>query len=115
VPIVAMVNVASGFWLYWRYTAGFDPALSATPGAMVFGTGGIMATIALFLGLYGMRRNLITAGALSAKAAGLPDGAEKTALMADAATRRKRAMRAAPIVGVMLLVTTVLMALGHRV
>jgi hypothetical protein len=115
VPMVAMINVASGFWLYWRYTGGFDPAQSGTPGAMVFGTGGITATIALFIGLYGMRRNLMTAGALTSKAAGLADGAEKAAILAEAAARRKRAMRAGPIVGVLLLVTTVLMALGHRV
>jgi uncharacterized membrane protein len=115
VPMVAMVNVATGFWLYWRYTGGFAPAQSGTPGAMVFGTGGIIATIALFLGLYGMRRNMMTAGALTAKAAAMPDGADKAAALAEAGARRKRAMRAGRIVGVLLIITTTLMALGHRV
>lgn len=115
VPTVALVNVISGLWLYWKYTGGFDRTLSGTPGAMVFGTGGILAIIALHIGLLAMRRNIIKAGALAAKAGGLPDGAEKAALMAESMARRKRAMRAGPIVAVILLVTTVLMAIGHYV
>jgi hypothetical protein len=114
-PIIAGVNVLSGLWLYWKYTGGFDPTLSGTPGAMVFGTGGIIAIVALHIGLLGMRRNVIKAGELIAKAGTLPDGAEKAALMTEVMTRRKRAMRSGPIVAVLLLVTTVLMALGHRV
>jgi uncharacterized membrane protein len=115
IPAVAIVNVVSGLWLYWRYTAGFDPKLSGTPGAMIFGTGGILAIIALHIGLLAMRRNVIKAGALTAKAGALPDGAEKAALMAEAMARRTRAMRAGPVVAVMLLITTALMALGHYV
>ena len=115
VPIVAIVNVISGLWLFWRMTSGFDRTLSGTPNAMVFGTGGIIAIVALHIGLLSMRRNVLRAGALAAKAGALPDGAEKAALMAEAMARRKRAMKAGPIVAVMLLVTTALMAIGHYV
>ncbi len=114
-PIVAGVTVVSGLYLYWRYTAGFDPAISRTPGAMVFGTGGVIAILAYGLGVHVMRANMLKAGALTAKAAGMPDGAEKSALMAEAMARRKTALRVAPIVAIMLLITTALMALGHRV
>ena len=115
VPIVAIVNILSGLWLYWRLTSGFDPVMSGTPGAMVFGTGGIIAIIAFHIGLLGMRRNMIKAMALMAKAGPMPDGAEKAAAMAEAQARRKRAMRAGPIVAVMLLITAALVALGHYV
>jgi uncharacterized membrane protein len=115
VPIIAGVTVLSGLLLYWKYTAGFDPAISRSPGAMVFGAGGIIAILAYGLGVHVMRGNMIKAGALTAKAGGLPDGAEKAALMAEAMARRKTAMRVGPIVAVMLLVTAALMALGHRV
>ena len=115
VPVIAGVTVVSGFYLYWRYTAGFDPAISRTAGAMVFGTGGIVAVLAYGLGVHVMRGNMLKAAALTAKAGGMPDGAEKSALMAEAMARRKTAMRVAPIVAVMLLITTALMALGHRV
>jgi uncharacterized membrane protein len=44
------IVVLTGFYLYWRFTGGFDPVLSGTRGAMVFGTGGILGTLALILG-----------------------------------------------------------------
>ncbi len=115
VPIVALVNILSGFWLYWRYTGGFDRALSGTPGAMVFGTGGILAVIALHIGFLSMRRNILRAMALAGQAAATPDASEKAALVARAAALRLRAAKAAPIVAVLLIVTTALMALGHYV
>ena len=115
VPIVATVNILSGLWLFWRMTSGFDRVMSGTPGAMVFGTGGILAIIAFHIGMLGIRRNMMKAMALTAKAGSLPDGADKAAAMAEAQARRTRAMRAGPIVAVMLLITTALMALGHYV
>lgn len=114
-PIVALVNVVSGLWLYWRLTNGFDPAISRTPGAMVFGTGGLLAIVALHIGLTSVRKNMLKAGALMAKAGGMPDGDEKKALMAEAGARRMRAFRAAPVVAVLLLLTVALMAIGHYI
>lgn len=115
VPIVALVNVISGFWLYWRFTGGFDRALSGTPGAMVFGTGGILAVIALHIGLLSLRRNVLRAMKLTGQAAQTTDAADKAALVARAGALRLRAAKAAPIVAVLLIVTTALMALGHYV
>jgi hypothetical protein len=114
-PIIAFTNVLSGFWLYWRYTGGFDPALSGTPGAMVFGAGGVLALAALAIGLLVMRRNILKAGALTAKAGAMPEGPERAALLSDAASRRQRALYAGPIVAGLLVVTTALMAIGHYV
>ena len=113
VPIVALVNILSGFWLYWRFTAGFDPGLSGTRGAIAFGTGGILAVVALHIGLLSMRRNVLRAMKLAGQAAQTPDAAEKAALVARAAALRLRAAKAAPIVAIMLLLTTALMAVGH--
>lgn len=115
VPIVALVNILSGFWLYWRYTGGFDRALSGTPGAMVFGTGGILAVVALHIGVLSMRRNILRAMKLAGQAAATSDAAEKTALIGRAAALRVRASKAAPIVAILLILTTALMALGHYV
>src|SRR4051812_18519088 len=43
------ITVLSGFWLYWRVTGGFDPALAGSMSARVFGTGGIAGIVALIL------------------------------------------------------------------
>ncbi len=115
VPIVALVNVLSGLWLYWRYTGHFDPALSATPGAMVFGAGGVLAIVALHIGILSMRRNVLKAMAAAGRAAALAEGPERAALMIEAGARRQRASKAAPVVAILLLVTTALMAIGHYV
>jgi len=42
--------VLTGFYLYYRFTGGFDPALSGSLAARVFGTGGIAGLVALILG-----------------------------------------------------------------
>lgn len=115
VPAVALANVLSGLWLYWRFTGGFDPSLSGTPGAIVFGTGGALAIVALAIGLVAMRRNVLKAGALTAKANAMADGPERAALLAEAGARRTTAFRAGPIVATLLVVTAALMALGHYV
>jgi uncharacterized membrane protein len=114
-PVVALTNVISGLWLYWRFTNGFDPEISRTPGAMVFGTGGVLALIALHLGLAVVRKNILKAGALMAKVGGMPDGPDKAKLASEAATLRGKAMKAAPIVAVILLLTVALMAIGHYI
>ena len=115
VPLVALVNILTGFWLYWRFTNGFEPALSGTRGAMVFGTGGVLALVAFHIGVLGMRRNILKAGALAAQAAALPEGGDRAALVAKAVALRARASMYGPIVAVMLIVTAALMALGHYI
>src|SRR4029450_5991474 len=43
-------TVLTGLYLYYRFTGGFDPALSGSVSAMVFGTGGIAGIAALIIG-----------------------------------------------------------------
>jgi uncharacterized membrane protein len=115
VPVVALLTILLGLWLYWRFTGGFDPAQLGTPGAMVFGTGGILAIAAIHVGLLGMRRNTLRALARSRDAAALPDGAEKAAAMQAIRALRQRALVAGQIVAVLLVITALLMAIGHYV
>src|SRR3954465_9562641 len=93
--------VLTGFYLYWRFTGGFDPALSATRAAMVFGTGGIAGTLALILG-----------GAVVGK------NAKK---MADAASpaefeaARRKAVTFGTVVLLLQAIAITAMAIGHYV
>lgn len=114
-PIVALINVVSGLWLYWRFTAGFDGTISSSRPGIVFGAGGAIAIVAFTIGLLVMRRSLMRAGALSARAASVTDTTERSRLMGEAQGLRVRAGRAGRIVAVLLIVTTLLMAAGHRV
>ena len=47
---VAGLTVLLGFYLYWQFTAGFDPAISASMGGRVFGLGGILGLVAAIVG-----------------------------------------------------------------
>jgi uncharacterized membrane protein len=114
-PVIALTAIALGLWLYWRFTGGFDPAQSGTPGAMVFGAGGVLAIVAIHIGLLGMRRNTVRAMQKAKDAAAMPDGAEKSRTLLQAQELRTRAATAGRITAALLIVTTILMALGHYV
>ena len=85
--------VVTGFYLYWRLTGGFDPALSATRGAMVFGTGGIAGLISVIIGGAVVGRNMKRMGELVGKAMAAPEGPER-ARADDRVERREGSGRA---------------------
>ena len=93
------VTVLTGFYLYYRFTGGFDPTLSGSRGAMVFGFGGICGTIALIIGGAVVGRN--------AKKMEEP-GADVVAL-------RARVWTASRLVFILQLIAAGLMAIGHYV
>ncbi len=93
--------VLTGFYLYWRFTGGFDPALSATRGAMVFGTGGIAGTLALILGGAVVGKNAKTMASASSPA--------------EFAAARDKSATFGMVVLVLQLIAIAAMALGHYV
>jgi hypothetical protein len=115
IPIVATTAVLSGIWLYWRFTAGFSPEISGSRGGMAFGLGGAIGIVALILGAAVISRSLVKAREAMMKAVGLPEGAERKALMGQARQLQGRALLFARIVGVLLIITVSLMAIGHYV
>ena len=113
VPIIAMVGILSGVWLYWRYTGGFSPEGSRTPAAMAFGTGGILAILALLIGGLLISRSMARATAMASQAAGAGSENDRRRLLAGAEALRNRAGVGAQIVAVLLAVTVILMSIAH--
>jgi hypothetical protein len=109
------ITVLTGFYLYWRFTGGFDPALSASRGAMVFGTGGLAGLLSVIIGGAVMGRSLARMGALGATAMALPEGPERAALMAQSTVARDRGIAGARIVLVLQMIAVACMAIGHYV
>jgi hypothetical protein len=107
--------VVTGFYLYWRFTGGFDPALSGTRGAMVFGTGGIAGTLALILGGAVVGRNAQKMEALGRRIAALPDGPERAAVTAQMIAARDTTATFGRIVLVLQVIALICMAVGHYV
>jgi len=107
--------IVTGFYLYWRFTGGFDPALSATRAAMVFGTGGIAGLISVIVGGAVVGRNMAKMAALAGRARELPEGAERARLTTDANAARDRGVAGARIVLVLQMIAVLCMAVGHYV
>jgi uncharacterized membrane protein len=109
------ITVLTGFYLYWRFTGHFDPALSASRAAMVFGTGGIAGLLSVIIGGAVVGRSIAKMGALGGKAMALPEGPERAALMTQSNAARDRGITGARIVLVLQIVALTCMAVGHYV
>ena len=108
------ITVLTGIYLYWRFTGHFDPALSATRAAMVFGTGGISGILSVIIGGAVVGRNAARMESLG-KAMALPEGPERAVLMAQSAAAQDRAIAGARIVLVLQIIALGGMAVGHYV
>lgn len=108
------ITILTGFYLYYRFTGGFDPSLSATRAAMVFGTGGIAGLLALIVGGAVVSRNAKRMGEIGGRLASVRD-AERAGLIAQMTAARRRAATGSRIVVVLQVIAIVLMAIGHYV
>jgi uncharacterized membrane protein len=108
------LTVVTGLYLYYRFTGGFDPALSGSIGAMVFGTGGIAGIAALILGGAVISRNTKKMADLGPRLAAA-SGPERAALAAEMDAARRRTATFSKIVVVLQAIAVVLMAIGHYV
>ena len=115
IPSIGGITVLTGFFLYWHYTAGFDPAMSASMGGRVFGAGGILGTIALIIAGSVVARNMRKVVALMKQASETADAHSRAPILEQAGQLRRQAGKAGRIVALLLIVTMVLMALGHYV
>ena len=115
IPSIGGMTVLTGFYLYWHFTGGFDPVVSAGMGARVFGAGGILGTIALILAGSVVAKNMRKVVALMKQASETADAHTRAPLLEQAGQLRRKAGAAGKIVALLLIVTIVLMALGHYV
>ena len=110
-PAVAILTVLSGFWLYWRVSAGFSEGYMRSRTGMAYGLGGVAALLALVLGLAIVRRSMLRAASISQAA--LASGQERDAQLATAQALRARAAAAGRIVAGLLALTAATMAVGR--
>jgi hypothetical protein len=89
--------------------------LSATHGAMVFGTGGIAGLISVIIGGAVVGRNMKRMGDLGGKALALPEGPERAGLMTQSNAARDRGVAGARIVLVLQVIALICMAVAHYV
>ena len=103
------------FYLFWRFTGGFDPTISGSRAGITFSVGALTGLIALILGgsmVGASARKLVDLGG---KVASMPEGAERAALVKTMDMLRGRTETFGRIVTVLLLISMAAMALGHYV
>ena len=113
-PVVAILNLLSGFWLYWKMSGGFEPAYMRSATGMTFGTGGALAVIAFVIGLLVVRPSMLKAMALGPMIV-QAQPQEKESLMAQAQRYRSKAMGAGRVVALLLGLAAAAMAVGRYV
>ena len=113
--VLGGITVLTGFYLYWRMTGGFDPALSATHGAMVFGTGGLAGLVSLIIGGAVVGRNMKRMGELGGQASALPEGPERARLMGASNAARDRGITGARLVLGLQMIAVICLAVGHYI
>jgi len=111
-PVTALVTILSGAWLYYRDSAGFQPAFMHSPMGMALGTGGVLAIVAFLIGVIVIRPNMMRAVALTQEAMQAP-AAERESKMAQAAAARARGHTAELLVAFLLILAVAAMAVGR--
>jgi hypothetical protein len=112
IPVIATVTVLSGFWLYMMRMGG-GTGWAMTREAMWLGTGGVTGTLALILGVVGMRAPTLKADDLSGEAGAMAPGADRDAKMALAQKLRGRALMSVRATATLLLITVIAMAIAR--
>lgn len=109
----AIMNILSGLLLYWRDSGGFQGDWMRTGTGMTFGTGGLLAILALVIGVTVNRPTAERMGALGASMAkGGPPSPEQAAEMQRLMNRLGTALR---VISVLLVLATAAMALARYI
>jgi type VI protein secretion system component VasK len=114
-PVVALLTIISGFWLYWNLMETVGPIWAGSMSARIYGVGAVTSVIAFGLGVFIARPNALKLGAIMEAMAKTPDGPARAALAADMAAPRARMSAMAPWIAGLLAISTVCMAVGRYV
>ena len=112
---LSVVTILSGVYLLWRFTGGFDPAVSATHAGVAFGVGGVAGILAGVVGGAIVGRSAEHMMKIMTESVSVADGPAKAALMQRAATFRRRMTGGTRVVLALQAIALVLMTLGHYI
>jgi hypothetical protein len=109
------ITTLTGIYLYWRFTGGFDPAVSRSHAGMAFGMGGVAGIVAVIIGGAVVGRSSKRIVEVMEQASKTSEGPQKVALMQEAGVLRQRLETFGTVVLVCQLIALVLMAVGHYI
>jgi hypothetical protein len=111
-PLLALIAIVSGMWLFQRMSGGNMGALMATPMGKAFGFGGLIALLAFLIGVVVMRPAMMRSMKLAESIASASP-AERANMQAELQKLRARGSLLGTVVAWMLLGTLTLMAVAR--
>ena len=114
IPVVALLTVLSGIWLYLR-AAHLAPGFGASRMGITLGIGGAVAIVALLIGVSVISPSMNRAVAAVKQASQATADEERQALLSQATNLRVRAAGAARLASLLLIVAAAAMAIGRYV
>ncbi len=111
-PIAAILTLLTGYMLYWKASAGFQPEFMGSAPGIAFGTGGLLATIAFLIGMLVARPSMVKAVQLSQELATAAEG-ERPAIVASIQRLRQRGASAGAAVAVLVVLALAAMAVAR--
>ena len=114
IPVIALLTMLSGIWLYWRASMGFSPAYMSSGPGRTYGFGAALAIIAFIIGMTLTRPAMVRVGKLTQEI-GNAAPEKREAMQAEIQRLRARGAMWGKVVGFLLMGTATLMALGRYV
>jgi hypothetical protein len=114
-PVLALLTLLSGAWLYWRDSGGRLHEFAQTGFGMTLFLGALSAIVAYAIGMAYSRPAMLKAMALMQSVAGAASDEERGRIMQQAAVYRTRGANGTRIVAVLLILATAAMALARFV
>jgi hypothetical protein len=112
-PVLALGTLLSGIWLYWRSSAGLQPAFLASGVGLAFGIGGLASLVAYGVGITVLRPSMMRAAALMQGMGSGTAERERQSRMAEARALRARGAAAGRLVAALLLFALAAMAVAR--
>lgn len=109
------LTVVTGIALFWRYTAGFDPALSGSRAGIAYSIGGLAGLLATIIGGAVVGRSAQKVVDIMQKAGPMAEGAERGRLMQEAAGLRRRLKTFGTVVILLQVTALVTMTIAHLI
>ena len=113
IPIVALITILSGLWLYWHLSAG-SPAFMRSGMGMTLGFGALCAITAFVIGMVVARPAMMRATAL-AQSAAQASAAERDGMLAQAQALRARSNAATQFVALLIGLAVAAMAVARYI
>ncbi|HEY3221061.1 MAG TPA: hypothetical protein VGJ80_10035 [Gemmatimonadales bacterium] len=113
-PLIALITLVSGFWLFQRLSGGQAGALMATPVGKTFGIGGLAALVAFLVGVI-LGRPVMMRSAKLAESLPTASPADRPGIMAEMQRLRARGTSLNRVVMALLLIALTAMAIARYI